>query len=97
MITPNGSIRHDEDESCASFGCVPELGSTFYNYLVGVGRTMEQHPEWRTGQAYFNELVRHHPKLAETVRGTDIDPFYNDAIIPEFLDNIAKQWNDQEV
>lgn len=36
------------------------------------------YPEWRTGQAYFNFLLKDYPELAEEIRGTEYDPYYAD-------------------
>lgn len=42
-------------------------------------------PEWRRGQTYFNELHRINPKLADFIRATAADPFYNDNNLQPFL------------
>jgi hypothetical protein len=41
--------------------------------------------EWRKGQAYFNALHEVHPELADEIRGGNLDPFYQDKRIDEFL------------
>lgn len=41
-------------------------------------RLMEQHPEYRVGQALFNTVSELDPDLAERLR-QDCDPFYDDA------------------
>ena len=46
----------------------------------------------RKGQAFFNELLVVRPDIAERVRGTVLDPFYQDARLPEFLSFVAKEW-----
>lgn len=48
------------------------------------------HPEQRKGQAYFNALSTAAPKMAEAVRGTDADPFYDDSRLPDFFLAIAE-------
>ena len=40
--------------------------------------SVAKHPELRIGQAFFNELYKYLPELAETVRGTEADPFHVD-------------------
>lgn len=41
--------------------------------------------EWREGQAYFNYLYEDKPKLADEIRGTNLDPFYQDDNIESFI------------
>lgn len=42
-------------------------------------------PEQRNGQAMFNLLNTIAPDVAESVRGTENDPFYGDEKIGDFL------------
>lgn len=67
---------------------------TFDEYLVRVMIALDQHPEWRVGQTYFNVLYRVRIQLAnEHIRGKPgIDPFYDDRIIPAFLAEVYKRW-----
>ena len=37
------------------------------------------------GQCYFNALYDVEPELADEIRGTSDDPFYDDGRIPEFM------------
>jgi hypothetical protein len=39
----------------------------------------------REGQAAFNTLHELDPELANTVRGSKVDPFYKDDRLPEFF------------
>lgn len=41
--------------------------------------------EQRMGQALFNALHDLSPELADLIRGTDVDPFYNDDRILAFF------------
>jgi len=43
------------------------------------------HPEWRTGQALFNVLREANPRLAERLRVSDANPFYDDNKTPEAI------------
>lgn len=45
----------------------------------------EAHPEQRRGQAYFNAIHEVRPDLANAVRGSDRDPFYDDSRINAFI------------
>lgn len=46
---------------------------------------------FRRGQAWFNALHELRPDLANEIRGTDIDPFYNDNKLPD-----AWEWLDKK-
>ena len=45
---------------------------------------------WRKGQALFNTLVEIYPEIAETVRGTENDPFHRDERINKFIEFITE-------
>lgn len=57
----------------------------YRQYIEHCGYAKDLNPEWRRGQTYFNELYQLNPKLADFVRGTEADPFYQDSHIPSFL------------
>lgn len=69
------------------------MGTSYEQYLNIVQDIQKLHPEWRPGQTYFNVLNEFRPDLSERVRGTLIDPFHSDSIIPEFLEQVQKDWN----
>jgi hypothetical protein len=48
-------------------------------------------PFLREGQCLFNTLYQLYPELADSLRGTEFDPFYNDKIIDKFLKYISKK------
>ena len=54
------------------------------------GRTRSENPDLRHGQSLFNALHDLRPDLANKVRGTALDPFYGDHVIPEFLSRVDK-------
>lgn len=37
-----------------------------------------KYPQFRIGQSFFNSLYELHPQIADEVRATEYDPFYND-------------------
>lgn len=43
-----------------------------------------RHRDFRAGQAAFNMLYVLRPDLADQIRGTDLDPFYQDERLPAF-------------
>ena len=47
--------------------------------------------EWRLGQAYFNYAWELFPKETDALRGTDVDCFYVDERIPDFLNALNEQ------
>lgn len=53
-------------------------------FLRIVNEKTQLNPTWRKGQTLFNVLSKLHPKLAECIRGTNNDPFYNDENIDNF-------------
>lgn len=50
----------------------------------------------RFGQALFDALTEIKPDLAERVRGTSIDPFYDDRRIQDFLQWIRTEERNHE-
>lgn len=54
-------------------------------------RAREIYPEWRYGQAVFNTCHSLFPKIADNLRGTKYDPFYDDTRVDSFLDQVEKQ------
>ena len=46
----------------------------------------------RHGQALFNLLVQHHPRVAEAIRGTPVDPFHRDEVSDETWTTIHENW-----
>mgnify|MGYP007044129973 CR=1 FL=1 len=54
-------------------------------YLIKVAELQKYNTLWRNGQTHFNVLSDLYPEIAEKVRGTKIDPFHNDKVLPEFL------------
>lgn len=66
---------------------------TFPEYLVEVAAYQTSHPSWRRGQRHFNVLCMHRTDISETIRGTLLDPFYQDARIPTFLEAVRSRWS----
>ena len=50
-----------------------------------VAKYRKLRPEWRKGQMLFNTLHILQPKLANEVRSSEIDPFYSDERIKEYI------------
>lgn len=50
----------------------------------------ELNPTWRKGQTWFNSLSVLYPSVAESIRGTENDPFYNDEKIDAFFKEITE-------
>lgn len=63
----------------------------FINELtINVQQRNTKFPEWRLGQTYFNVLYELRPDIADKIRGqlSTCDCFYNDKLIPNFLDAV---------
>ena len=58
-------------------------------YYTLVRKNRVKYPEWRYGQNLFNSLFELDPDLANSIRGTSLDPFYiddsKDKKVDEFL------------
>ena len=50
----------------------------------------EDHTHIRKGQMYFNELYKINPQLADSIRSSSFDPFYDDDKIERFLNKISE-------
>lgn len=55
-------------------------------------QAMTDHPHWRRGQALFNTLNEVHPDLAEALRCSTANPFYDDERAPHAMAWIAENW-----
>jgi hypothetical protein len=70
----------------------------YEEFLISVSdklADMDRHPsvyKWRRGQMCFNMLRDARPVLAEKVRATDKDPFYDDTRIPAFFMWLIAVW-----
>jgi hypothetical protein len=48
---------------------------------------------WRYGQTFFNMLRQYDMKMAESIRNTNLDPYYLEKISEEDHDAIEKIWD----
>lgn len=62
-----------------------------WHYLVRISITCWSDAR-REGQTYFNMLDEYRPDLAEKIRCSIRDPFFNDSKIPEFLEFVKREW-----
>lgn len=55
----------------------------------------------RKGQQAFNDLYRTHPDIADKIRGTVLDPFYDDSKLEAFRQRVAEllveKWNNGQI
>lgn len=49
----------------------------------------------RAGQEAFNQLASSDPEIAEEIRGTPFDPFYDDSRMPAFCERVAELRRDE--
>lgn len=47
----------------------------------------------REGQAYFNSLWENRPDIANRIRTTSADPFYNNDRLPLFFQTVEALWD----
>lgn len=85
---------------CWEVNLSPYKALTFLNYLEDKKLSFQEwnrlmtlytelkskYPEWRSGQALFNALYMKYPHIADKLRGTVNDPFYNDDNIKNCLE-----------
>lgn len=68
-----------------------KLTTVEYNdYLTAVYVTFDIHGNLRLGQHMFHLLYELHPKIADNIRGTNNDPFYNNNNIENFLKKLIQ-------
>ena len=65
----------------------------YLEYLLYTSDLQVENNHWRKGQTLFNALYRVRPELADRYRGSDIDPFYRDDRIGEFLRAVERDWH----
>lgn len=65
---------------------------TFTAFTLYVIDYDQAHHKERSGQAAFNALWNVRPDLADQVRGTDLDPFHNDAVLLPFWHFVQEAW-----
>ncbi len=58
-------------------------------FVQMLGKYRFHHPTMREGQAVFNLLYEIFPTEVDPLRGSLIDPFYNDDNIPAFLEKLG--------
>jgi hypothetical protein len=69
---------------------------SYETYLTLSQMNANRPPEQRQGQFMFNVLVLLRPDLADRIRCTDEDPFYDNDRIPAMLAWLAEHWNATE-
>ena len=58
----------------------------FDNLKLKIEEAWEEHSlHWRRGQTVFNTLYELYPDIADDIRGTQLDPFYNDSNVIKCL------------
>lgn len=64
------------------------------SYLAACDEYHAAHPDQREGQAHFNVLCFPgiDPAFAESIRSGPFDPFYDDAVLPTYLDALRRHW-----
>lgn len=65
---------------------------TFTEFMLYAIEYDQQHHKERAGQSAFNALHNADAELANEIRGTDLDPFYDDDVLPEFWFHLERRW-----
>lgn len=69
---------------------------TYELYIDACNIALRENPQWRSGQAHFNVLSMFRPDISEPLRGSTLDPFYQDDLLPAFLAHVANEWSANE-
>lgn len=64
---------------------------TFSEFVVAAAEYFRENDD-RLGQSYFNTLSVLRPDIAEEIRGTEKDAFYDNDILPAMLAYAYKRW-----
>lgn len=65
----------------------------YANWIPKANEYRVEHPEQRLGQAMFNSLEQHRPDIANMVRATHADPFYDNKRLGLFYTTVEALWN----
>jgi len=57
---------------------------------------MKMFPTFRYGQALFGVLEDMDKEMADEIRGTGLDPFYDDKNVPAFLGYVCNTWEQKQ-
>jgi len=76
-----------------------DMWADWQNYVQVVLSNQKPHTrdamDLRLGQKLFNVLYSfYRPDIANKIRGSIVDPFNNDNMIPAFLDKVDELWMD---
>ena len=63
----------------------------FSIYSKSVRQALLDNKSWRAGQALFNVLDDQHTDIANEIRGSVFDPFYDNSVIVAFLEEICDE------
>jgi len=66
---------------------------TLNEYFIAANTRFLIFKEERLGQAYFNTLDFFYRELANEIRGTDLDPFYDSSKMIVFMQFLAENWD----
>lgn len=64
----------------------------YLEYIHYVFETYNPNKGLRLGQYMFNTLAAMFPLISNTIRGTDVDPFYDNRKIEPFLTTISNDF-----
>jgi len=81
-----GLVGHGE-------GAVRVANGSWREYITEVQSRMLLHPHWRKGQTYFNVLHERRPEIANRIRNTAVDAYYDDKRMFMFLEEAKRLWS----
>ncbi len=69
------------------------IGMIDFPYII---KYVLNNPRQRLGQAYFNAISELHPEITNGVCGTELDPFYYDSRVDDFLNYVSGKLDEKE-
>lgn len=76
-----------------------EAHKSFNQFLLDYAVNFEHHlkstapnKRLRAGQVFFTLLYDERPDVADSIRGSEFDPFYHDEVSDEILEKVELLW-----
>ncbi len=68
---------------------------TFIDFMAFAARTFTDNRNIRYGQHWFNVLYLYRPDIANALRKTDFDPFYENFLPPQSVQFVGRRWDNE--
>jgi len=85
--------KREGDITLAQFRQETQAPHSYASFCTLTAARKRADSESRMGQICFNTLFEFRPELAEEIRATEKDPFYDDSRLRAFYEFIMDKWN----